>query len=195
MVPIAVVVDHWVKNYLPTELVHTTMVAEELYAKCLQLEHKRRQNEELREKRRRFEAELDKFKGQQERSDQELEQMIQAFDQNAIVGHQSEPTTPPEYRDSVPSSVFSRQNRYSASTLVSPPGLNSMNRTQRSGSVLTSPPTEIAQTLHNHISADTLPSKSVPASRRGSNDRISSFVMDMNESMPRNAAALVYFLL
>ena len=167
------------------------MEAEELYAKCLQLEHKRRQNEELREKRRRFEAELDKFKGQQERSEQELEQMIQAFDQNAIVGHQSEPTTPPEYRESVPPSVFSRQNRYSASTLVSPPGLKSMNRSQRSGSILTSPPAEIAQTLHNHINTDTLPSKSVPASRRGSNDRISSFVMDMNEPMPRNAAASV----
>ena len=160
------------------------------YANCLQLETKRRQNEELREKRRRFEAELDRFKGQQERSEQELDQMIQAFNQtNMNVGHQSEPTTPPEYRDTVSSSVFSRQNRYSMSTLTSPPGLGKTSSGQRSGSILTSPPTEIAQTLHNNITADTLPSKSVPASRRGSNDRISSFMMDTSQPMPGNAAA------
>ncbi len=104
---------------------------------------------------------------------------------NLFAGHQSEPTTPPEYRDNVfPSaSVFSRSNRYSVSSLASPPGMN--NRSSRSGSQLTSPPTELAQTLHNHISSDTLPSKSVPGSRRGSNDRVSAYIPEMNGTSQR----------
>ena len=105
---------------------------------------------------------------------QELDQMAQDLQRvNVGAGHQSEPTTPPEYRDQFPS-VFSRNNRYSMSSLASPPGLN--NRSSRSGSQLTSPPSEIAQTLHNHINSDTLPSKSVPGSRRGSSDRVSVYI-------------------
>lgn len=137
--------------------------------------------EMLREQRRRFEADLELFNLQQAKEKQELDQMVQELHRvNLSAGHQSEPTTPPEYRDHVYPSVFSRTNRYSASSLTSPPGLN--NRTSRSGSQLTSPPSELAQTLHNHINSDTLPSKSVPSSRRGSSDKIVGYVPEIISS-------------
>jgi len=119
---------------------------------------------------------------------EELELLTQDFQQAGLgPGHQSEPTTPPEYRDHVyPSSVFARSNRYSSSSITSPPGLN---RSSRSGSQLTSPPSELAQTLHNHINSDTLPSKSVPGSRRGSNEGVRAYVPETNGSSRRSAAA------
>ncbi len=130
----------------------------------------------LQEQRKIFNKEMERLSMQTAREKQELDQMTQDLQRvNMAPGHQSEPTTPPEYRDQFPS-VFSRNNRYSMSSIASPPGLN--NRSSRSGSQLTSPPSEIAQTLHNHISSDTLPSKSVPGSRRGSNDRVSTYLPD-----------------
>lgn len=128
---------------------------------------------------------------QQEALEQELkeqmEQLALGLQQAGIYpGYQSEPTTPPERRDQIITSGFPRSNRYSSSSLTSPPGLNT--RSSRSGSQLTSPPSELAQTLHNHIYTDTLPSKSVPSSRRGSNDRASAYVPETNGSARRNAA-------
>ena len=144
--------------------------------------------EMLREQRRRFEADLELFNLQQAKEKQELDQMVQELHRvNLSAGHQSEPTTPPEYRDHVYPSVFSRTNRYSTSSLTSPPGLN--NRTSRSGSQLTSPPSELAQTLHNHINSDTLPSKSVPSSRRGSSDKIVGYVPEISSTSQRGGPA------
>jgi len=141
----------------------------------------------LREQRRRFDAELEIFNMQQAKEKQELDQMAQELHRvNLSTGHQSEPTTPPEYRDHGYPSVFSRTNRYSSSSLTSPPGLN---RTSRSGSQLTSPPSELAQTLHNHINSDTLPSKTVPGSRRGSSDRIAGYVPEISSTTQRGGAA------
>ncbi len=141
----------------------------------------------LREQRRRFDAELEIFNMQQAKEKQELDQMAQELHRvNLSTGHQSEPTTPPEYRDHGYPSVFSRTNRYSSSSMTSPPGLN---RTSRSGSQLTSPPSELAQTLHNHINSDTLPSKSVPGSRRGSSDRIAGYVPEISSTTQRGGAA------
>ena len=110
---------------------------------------------------------------------------------NLSTGHQSEPTTPPEYRDHVFPSIYSRRNRYSSSSLVSPPGIN--NRLSRSGSQLTSPPTEPAQTQPAE-EMDKLPSKSVPGSRRGSTDRISSYLPENNLSSQRSAAKYVRYV-
>lgn len=142
----------------------------------------------LREQRRRFEVEFELFNLQQAREEEELDQMALDLQTTTLSsGHQSEPTTPPEHRDHGFPSVFSRNNRYSASSLASPPGLNS--RPGRSGSQITSPPTEIAQTLHNHINSDTLPSKSVPGSRRGSNDRVSVYVPETNGKNPHIPAS------
>ena len=144
--------------------------------------------EMLREQRKRFEAELEIFNIQQAKEKQELDQMAQELHRvNQSAGHQSEPTTPPEYRDQVYPSVFARTNRYSSSSLTSPPGLN--NRTSRSGSQLTSPPVELAQTLHNHINSDTLPSKSVPGSRRGSSDKIAGYIPEISTTTQRGGAA------
>ena len=141
----------------------------------------------LREQRKRFEAELEKFNIQQAREKQELEQMAQDLHSlNLSSGHQSEPTTPPEYRDHVFPSIYSRRNRYSSSSLVSPPGLN--NRSSRSGSLLTSPPVELIQSQHTATNSDKLPSKSVPGSRRGSTDKISSYIPESNVTGPRSAA-------
>lgn len=134
-----------------------------------------------------FNKEMERLSLQTAREKQELDQMTQDLQRaNLGAGHQSEPTTPPEYRDQFPS-VFARNSRYSMSSLASPPGLN--NRSSRSGSQLTSPPSEIAQTLHNHINSDTLPSKSVPGSRRGSNDRVSVYMPDPNIAGQRGPAA------
>ncbi|KAI4206974.1 MAG: hypothetical protein LQ346_000806 [Caloplaca aetnensis] len=151
------------------------------------LEKKRMELELLQEQRKMFNKEMERLSLQTAREKQELDQMTQDLQRaNLGAGHQSEPTTPPEYRDQFPS-VFSRNNRYSMSSLASPPGLN--NRSSRSGSQLTSPPSEIAQTLHNHINSDTLPSKSVPGSRRGSNDRVSVYMPDPSTAGQRGPAS------
>lgn len=126
------------------------------------------------------------FSKQQAQDQEELDRMTMDLQQSSLnVGHQSEPSTPPEYRDPVFGSVFGRNNRYSTSSITSPPGLN---RSSRSGSQITSPPSELAQSLHNYITSDTLPSKSVPGSRRGSNEANRAYVPETNGTSRRNAA-------
>lgn len=120
--------------------------------------------ERLREHRRRFEAEIHKLDAQQRQEERELHQMQEDF--AARYGHQSEPTTPPEYRDTSGfPSIFSRPNRYSTSSLASPPGV--LNRNSRSGSLLTSP---LSGTLPSRFPFDDGPSRSVPGSRRNSDE-------------------------
>ncbi|KAK2607489.1 hypothetical protein N8I77_006156 [Diaporthe amygdali] len=124
-----------------------------------QIEKKRMEYERIREQKRLFDAELAKH-------EVELGAMLE--EHGRLSGHQSEPTTPPEYREN-PSgfpSVFSRPNRYSLSSLTSPPGL--ANRSARSGSVLASPQSGIP--LSRFAFDDQLPSWSVPGSRRNSDE-------------------------
>ncbi|TVY35633.1 Pumilio domain-containing protein [Lachnellula subtilissima] len=139
------------------------------YHKVQLLEKKKLEYERLREQKRRFEAEMQLLDLQQRREEQELAQMQEDIGRtnNKNTGHQSEPTTPPEYRETTSGfpSVFSRPNRYSASSLTSPPGL--YNRPGRSGSQLTSPQSGI---LQSRVMDDKLPSKSVPGSRRNSDE-------------------------
>lgn len=122
--------------------------------------------ERIREQRRRFELEMQKLDQQQRREAQELAQMEEEIVR--LGGPQSEPTTPPEYRDhnSGFPSMFSRPNRYSTSSLTSPPGL--FNRPGRSGSQVTSPPSGIMQPRYGYD--EPLPSRSVPTTRRNSDD-------------------------
>ena len=130
-----------------------------------QLEKKRMDYERLREHRRRFEAEIHKLDAQQRLEERELHQMQEDLAAR-YGGHQSEPTTPPEYRDTSASgfpTIFSRPNRYSTSSLTSPPGL--FNRPARSGSLLTSP---LSGTLPSRFPFDD--SHSVPGSRRNSDE-------------------------
>lgn len=123
------------------------------------IEKKRLEYEKIREQKRLFDAELAKH-------EVELGHMLE--EHGRLSGHQSEPTTPPEYREN-PSgfpSVFSRPNRYSLSSLTSPAGM--ANRSARSGSVLTSPQSGIP--LSRFAFDDQLPSWSVPGSSRNSDD-------------------------
>ncbi|TLS25966.1 hypothetical protein PpBr36_07457 [Pyricularia pennisetigena] len=133
------------------------------------IEKKRMEYEKIREQRRRFEAEMQKLDLQQRREEQELAAMQE--DLGRIAGHQSEPTTPPEYRDAAGfPSVFSRPNRYSTSSLISPPGLL-YNRPARSGSQLTSPqPGGIMQSVRGFAYDDGLPARSMPGTRRNSDE-------------------------
>ncbi|KAJ6783459.1 hypothetical protein PWT90_04364 [Aphanocladium album] len=130
------------------------------------IEQKKLEYERIREQRRRFELEMQKLDQQQRREAQELAQMEEEIVR--LGGHQSEPTTPPEYRDhnSGFPSMFSRPNRYSTSSLTSPPGL--FNRPGRSGSQVTSPPSGIMQPRYGYD--EPLPSRSVPTTRRNSDD-------------------------
>jgi hypothetical protein len=137
-----------------------------------QIEKKKAEYERIREQRRRFELEMLKLDQQQRREAQELALMEEEIVR--IGGHQSEPTTPPEYRDNAGfPSMFSRPNRYSTSSLTSPPGL--FNRSARSGSQLTSPPSGLMQsrfgfTPEERTAPSQLPSRSVPTTRRNSDD-------------------------
>lgn len=151
------------------------------------MEKKRQEYELLAEKRKQHAALMVDFQNRETRHKEELDRMTLDLERASYnTGHQSEPTTPPEYRDPAFPSVFARSNRYSSSSITSPPGLNT--RSSRSGSQLTSPPSELAQTIHSSINSDTLPSKSVPGSRRGSNDRASAYVPETNGTSRRNAA-------
>lgn len=148
--------------------------------------------EKLREQRRRFEAELEKFNRQQALEEKELHRMASDLQGvNISSGHQSEPTTPPEYRDHAYPSLYTRRNRYSSSSLVSPQGISSIsNRLSRSGSQLVSPLPEPQQTQSTE-NTDKLPSKSVPGSRRGSTDRVSSYLPENSISSQRSGAKYV----
>ncbi len=102
-------------------------------------------------------------------------------------GHQSEPTTPPEYRDTHRESssgfptVLSRPNRYSTSSLMNPPssssnglgggsGLGSgfVNRPGRSASTLTS--AQFGMLPSRFTMDENVIMKSAERSRRGSAD-------------------------
>lgn len=130
---------------------------------------------------------MESLRQQEAQQQYELEQMTQDLQKAGLNhGYQSEPTTPPEHRDQVfPSAFSARTNRYSSSSLTSPPGFG--NRSQRSGSQLTSPPTELTQSIYNSGNSEGMPSKSVPGSRRGSNDRVTAYVPETNGSVRRAA--------
>ncbi|KAF5021988.1 hypothetical protein F66182_5945 [Fusarium sp. NRRL 66182] len=132
------------------------------------IEKKKMEYERIREQRRRFELEMQKLDQQQRREAIELAQMEEEV--GRMGGHQSEPTTPPEYRDhSGFPSFLSRPSRYSMSSLTSPPGFS--NRTARSGSQLASPQSGIMQTRFGIEDTTTqMPSRSVPTTRRNSDD-------------------------
>jgi hypothetical protein len=136
------------------------------------LERKRVEYEKIREQKRRFEVEMQKLDQQQRREEQELAQMTEDLgrftSRDNMAGHLSEPTTPPEYRETATGfpTMFSRPNRYSTSSLTSPPGL--YNRQSRSGSQVASPQSGVMQS--RLAFDDQLPSRSVPGSRRNSDE-------------------------
>jgi hypothetical protein len=135
---------------------------------------------------------------QQRREEQELAQMQEDLGRGntngAIApGHQSEPSTPPEYRETSSGfpTVFSRPNRYSTSSLTSPPGL--YTRPGRSGSQLTSPQSGILPS--RYMMDDKLPSKSVPGSRRNSDEDEKEEAVRQDPTSHRSTNAYVPSLL
>ena len=162
------------------------------------LERKRQELEKTREQRRRLDAQLEALNRQEGMEVEEYHAQVSELGvdmqsmQLQSPGHQSEPTTPPEYRDSIYANMYSRRNRYSSMSLVSPPngaaGVNgsNSNRISRSGSQITSPPPESLHGYQNGSDEDKLPSKSVPASRRGSTDKFSSYLPEGNVTARRS---------
>ncbi|KAI9798459.1 MAG: hypothetical protein M1825_005339 [Sarcosagium campestre] len=151
------------------------------------VEQKRLECEMLREHRRRFAAEMQLLDLRQHSNEQELLQMKQDLNRaNAIMGPQSEPTTPPEYRDSGAGfpSVLSRPNRYSSSSLASPPGLN--HRISNASSQITSPP---SHRISAPVIGTKMPSKSVPGSRRNSDENEPEAIFDQDPIGSRPSAA------
>lgn len=130
-----------------------------------QLEKKKLEYEVLKEQRRRFEAEMELIDLQSRHDAEEITRLSSDIQ----YGKHSQPTTPPEFNDSngFPTAL-SRPNRFSMSSITSPSGVGaSTPRGSRSGSILTSPPSVSS----NQASAGgMLPSKSVPGSRRGSDE-------------------------
>ncbi|KAL7624337.1 hypothetical protein AAE478_005899 [Parahypoxylon ruwenzoriense] len=156
------------------------------------LEKKKIEYEKLREQKRRFEAEMHKLDQQQRRDEFDIAQMQEDLGRGSgmgLTGHQSEPTTPPEYRETSSGfpTMFSRPNRYSTPSLglVSPPGL--FNRPGRSGSQLTSPQSGI---LQSRFFDEPLPSRSVPGSRRNSDEDEKEEALRQDPTSHRSTNAL-----
>ena len=138
-----------------------------------------------------MEDELKRFASVHEQQEEEYARMANDFQGLSFSpGHQSEPATPPEYREPGNSSIYPNRNRYSSASLTSPPGMS--QRLSRSGSQVTSPPSESAQSRDYENEADKLPSKSVPASRRGSSDRFSQYLPETGGFNQRTAARYVF---
>lgn len=139
--------------------------------------------EKIREQKRLFEAEMVKH-------EVELSQMME--EHGRLAGHQSEPTTPPEYRETPTGfpSLFSRPNRYSLSSLTSPPGL--ANRSARSGSVLASP--QSGMPLNRFAFDDQLPSWSQQMSRRNSDEDEKEEAVRQDPTSHRSTNAYVHLL-
>jgi hypothetical protein len=133
-------------------------------ANISQSERKARQYEELLAQQRRIQAQMAMIDPETRREvdeHQRLEQDITMF----TAGHLSEPTTPPEYYSSV-NRVHSA--RLSTASLASPPGFPT--RPSHPGSQLASPQATFSRPVTSHVHSTSIPSRSVPASRRGSDE-------------------------
>ena len=140
-----------------------------------QLEKKRLEYEFLKEQRRRFQTEMELLDLQTRNQENEMLRLSGEVNRINLNGQpqtvpKSEPTTPPEYRESngFPS-AFSRPNRFSTSSmqsLQSPPGFQPTPlaaHPHRHSTQL--PPSRLHSQTISHI-----PSKSVPGSRRNSDE-------------------------
>ncbi|KAI1329305.1 ARM repeat-containing protein [Xylariaceae sp. FL0255] len=155
------------------------------------LEKKKLEYERLREQKRRFEAEMQKLDQRARMEEFELVALHEDLGRGSVLGltgHQSEPTTPPEYRETATGfpTMFSRPNRYSMSSLVSPPGL--LTRSARSGSVLTSPQSTIMPS--RFPDEPTMVYRSVPTTRRNSDDDEKEEALRQDPTSHRSTNAL-----
>ena len=136
-------------------------------ANILQLEKKQAEYDFLRQKQMQFQHEMDLMARQVKQGEEEVQRLRHDLGNiHTGAGHQSEPTTPPEFREAGFPSALSRPNRFSTSGIMSPPGI--INRPSRAGSQVTSPPVERAR-AYQALTAGA-PSQSVPGSRQDSED-------------------------
>ena len=112
----------------------------------------------------------------------------------ATSGFMSEPSTPPEHRSSLFTSKTPATNRYSTTSMASPPGL--FNRPSRSGSQLTSPLIANTRPYTSHATTH-LPSRSVPGSQRNSDheDEDDDYGYDFMSHRRAAAKYVITFLL
>lgn len=113
-----------------------------------------------------------------------------------LAGHQSEPTTPPEYHETTTGfpTALSRPNanRYSLSSLQTPPGM--LGRSGRSGSILASPQSGVP--LSRFAFDDQLPPWSQQTSRRNSDEDEKEEAVRQDPTSHRATNAYVdYFLI
>ncbi|KAF2205397.1 ARM repeat-containing protein [Delitschia confertaspora ATCC 74209] len=151
----------------PTEFTTAT------YHKLQVLERKKLEYEYLKEQKRRFEAEMELIDMQSKQDEAEITRLSS----DIKYGKHSQPTTPPEYSDinGFPTAL-SHPHRFSISSIASPPGMGtSTPRGSRSGSQLMSPPSVSSKSTQPSTAGSFLPSKSVPGSRRGSDEDSDSY--------------------
>jgi hypothetical protein len=146
-----------------------------------QSERAARHYETLLQAQRKIQEELEKVDAETRR---EVDENLRHEQSVTQLFAQSEPTTPPEYQTTF-SNNFSRPNRYSTASLISPPGL--ANRPNRASTQLTSPPGAFSRpyTANNNPS---LPSQSVPGSRRQSDDEEDDFIYGYENTLRRAGA-------
>ncbi|KAJ5571169.1 Armadillo-like helical [Penicillium sp. DV-2018c] len=124
-------------------------------------EKKRQHIEYMREQKRRFEEDMKILDMQHAKEKLEMAQLARDMAQAGISGPVSEPTTPPEYRDTAVSDAFSRPARFSMSNVTSSP--NFFNAFAPSALTSPQPTSQPAQQ-----SIDRFAGHSVPSSRRNS---------------------------
>ena len=107
---------------------------------------------------------------QARREEDEMNRLASDLGRFSNTGHQSEPTTPPEHREAGVTHSLTRPSRFSSTSMTSPPGMAvTSNRPSRSGSQIASPSAEVLRTVSSQSTAH-MPSKSVPGSRRDSDE-------------------------
>jgi len=131
----------------------------------LQFEKKKAEYEHLKKKRLEFQNEMDLIDRKTNQQEDELVRLSRDLSKlGPVGGHQSEPTTPPEYRNENGFHfLLHRSNRFSTSQLTSPPGLNNRSR---AGSQVTS--TERARAYQALTGA--APSTMFPTSKQHLNE-------------------------
>ncbi|KAJ5591064.1 Armadillo-like helical [Penicillium hetheringtonii] len=134
-------------------------------------EKKRQHIEYMREQKRRFEEDMKLLDMQHEKEKIEMDQLARDLAKAGLGGPASEPTTPPEYRDSPVQAAVSRPGRFSSASVTSSPGFFNVFAPS---SQLTSPQQPV----------DRFAGHSVPGSRRNSEKE--EFVLESNYR-PSNA--------
>ncbi|KAK8171157.1 armadillo-type protein [Phyllosticta citrichinensis] len=154
------------------------------FHKVPMLEKKKNDLEALKEQRARFDAEMETYEKPFKGTQIDYSRFGDEVNRTNLPAPQSEPTTPPEYRDNGFPTAFSRPQRYSVQSFTSPQsGTTLSNRPSRSGSQITSPP-------HVSHGISHMPSKSMPGSRRGSDEEEDSHELSIANMNPRTGAAL-----